>query len=66
MQDLGYVVIEDEIFLVLFRSRPRGRTLKLRSSQEGEKGQFLEDESYFLEDNPDYVEELLNGEVISL
>lgn len=66
VQDLGYVIVDNEIILVLFRSRPRGRTLKLRSSQSGERGQYLEDESYFLEDNPDYVEKLLNGGVITL
>ena len=66
MQELGYVKVFGEIILVLFRSSRYGRRLKIRNTQIGTQGVFLEDESAYLEETPNLVEDLLKGEVISL
>ncbi len=67
MQGTGYILVGNKKILVLLRevgNPKRGfyRSLKLRKT--GKDGIFLEDESIFLNERLDLVQELLDGKVI--
>jgi len=62
MQQTGYVMVNDEKILVLIRVSRLYNYLKLRES--GKDGVFMEDESNWLNERPDLVESLKDGNVI--
>lgn len=66
MQSIGYINTGNHGEIkVLFRDNTKHRRfLKLRTS--GKQGTNLIDEGYFLEEHPELVDKLLNGEVITL
>lgn len=70
MQTTGYLLINGEKFKVLMRTKKvlgdkfcHYSLFKLRTS--GKDGNFFTDESIHLADNPELVERLKNGEVIT-
>ena len=65
MQDTAHLLVNGQKILVLRRSNFRVHvSLKIRRS--GKDGMFLEDESGYLENEPDALKELLEGKVIKL
>lgn len=56
MQNLGYLKIDGEKILVLYRPTTYGISVKIRKS--GKEGQFLKDESEFLKYHPNLVKKL--------
>ena len=67
MQGAGHILVGNKKILVLLREAgdtKRGfyRSLKLRKT--GKDGVFMEDESIFLSERHDLVQELLDGKVI--
>jgi len=64
VQFLAHLRVKGKKIKVLCRTNLDGVSLKLRYS--GEDGKFLEDESVFLNNNLDKVEDLINGRVLRL
>lgn len=64
MQTIGYLEIYEEKILVLVRQKKYTRQLKIRKS--GQDGVFFEDESLYLQNNPEMLLRLKLGQVIEL
>lgn len=64
MQSMGYVIINGEKILVLFRNHNVHRGLKRRMT--GKDGAHLEDEEFYLDTHPDVAVRLLQGETVIL
>ena len=65
MQDIAHLVVKGQKILVLRRSNFSYHVaLKIRNS--GKDGIFLQDESNYLETEPEALKELLDGKVIKL
>lgn len=64
MQDTAYVTVNSKNILVLRRVAKYGFKLRLRKS--GYLGEYLSDESEFLENSPSHLIELLSGKTIYL
>lgn len=64
MQNLGYLIVDGNIILVLARTKKHYRMLRIRHS--GEKGVRFVDEELYLKDNEHLVDDLITGKVIIL
>ena len=64
IQTTGYIVIGGKKILVLVRGRKYRRDFKLRHS--GKDGSHFDDDETYLEEHPELVKALLDGEVISI
>jgi hypothetical protein len=64
MQFAGYVEIDGKKILLLVRSAPYGKKVKLRQS--GKPGHHLTDEETFLREAPQFVGLILDGKVVYL
>ncbi len=64
MQTTGYIEINGQILLVLARQKKITRQLKIRKS--GGLGVHFIDEEIYLEELPDLITSLKNGDVIEL
>ena len=65
MQSHGYMEVQGETYLVLYRPFKKiGFSIKLRKS--GSKGFHLDDYESFFEENPDALEKLKEGKVVNI
>ena len=63
MQTIGFLLVDGVKYLVLVREHKTYRSFKIRIT--GKNGNFFSDESIYLQNNPQIVDKLINGEVIS-
>jgi hypothetical protein len=68
MQTIGHVKVQEQDIKVLIRPvfKRNGGYIALKKREGGQLGVFLEGESHYLEQNPDSLQDLLNGEVLNL
>lgn len=64
LQLTGYVKPAGEVVKVLYRIDTKSGACRLRVRHSGAEGQFFEDETAFLENEPDLVSKLKSGRVI--
>ena len=64
MQTIGHLKLNGEIIKVLLRPNFAGHYVALKIRKSGSDGQYLSDESIYLQECPEKVSELKSGKVI--
>lgn len=66
MQDTAHLKINGQTILVLRRVNIAACDVSLKIRKSGKDGMFLEDESIYLENEPEVLKELQDGKVVRL
>jgi hypothetical protein len=66
MQDTAHLIVNSQKILVLRRANFAACDVSLKIRKSGKDGMFLQDESIYLEGEPDVLKELQDGKVIRI